>query len=223
MHESASETPVNLTINGKSISAPQSLSVIQALWHAGYPQVKGVGCLEGVCGSCRVMVRRAGKAQLTMELGCQLLIEEGMDVFFSVFDTPSQHYYQLSDIQSSWDVQTQFQRIFPEAQQCRHCHGCNIACPKGIDVETAVELAVKGHFKECGDLFIECVMCDLCMTSCPEFIEPNHVGLFARRVSAYFDIRPSNLINRLEAIRSGQMQVVTETVTETVTEDKETD
>ena len=53
-------------------------------------------------------------------------------------------------------------------------------------------------------------MCDLCMTSCPEFIEPNHVGLFARRVSAYFDTRPSNLINRLEAIRSGQMQVDTD-------------
>ncbi len=205
-----SETQVSLTINGRLISAPPSLSVIQALWFAGYPRVKGVGCLEGVCGSCRVMVRRKGSPELNMELGCQLLIEDGMDVFFAVFNTPSHHNYQLSDIQSSWDVQTCFQNTFPEAEHCRHCHGCNAACPKDIDVETAVDLAVKGHFRECGDLFIDCVMCDLCMTSCPEFIEPNHVGLFARRVSAYFDTRPSNLINRLEAIRSGQMKVVTD-------------
>lgn len=207
MPKPLSNKQVNLTINGKAIVAPASMSVIQALWYAGYPGIKGVGCLEGVCGSCRVMVRRADAVELTMALGCQLLIEDGMNVFFSVFETPSLHQYQLSEISSSWDVQTQFQRIFPAAQQCRHCHGCNIACPKDIDVEAAVDLAVKGHFRECGDLFIDCVMCDLCMTSCPEFIEPNHVGLFARRVTAYFDIRPSNLINRLELIRSGQMQV----------------
>ncbi len=207
MNTNPSENVVSLTINGKSIVAPDSLSVIQALWHAGYPRVKGVGCLEGVCGSCRVMVRRADSDELRMELGCQLLIEEGMDVFFSVFDTPSHHFYQLSKISTSWDVQTEFHHIFPEAEKCRHCHGCNKACPKDIDVETGVDLAVKGRFRESGELFVECVMCNLCMTGCPEFIDPNHVGLFARRVTGYFHTRPSNLINQLEAIRTGEMDV----------------
>lgn len=210
MYNKQTTKEVTLTINGKSITAPASLSVIQALWHAGYPRIEGVGCLGGVCGSCRVMVRRAASSELQMELGCQLLIEEGMDVFFQIFDTPSHHSYQLSEINSSWDVQTEFHRIFPEAQKCRHCHGCNKACPKDIDVEKGVDLAISGHFRESGELFVDCVMCDLCMTSCPEFIEPNHVGLFSRRVTGYFDFRPSNLINQLEAIRTGELDVITD-------------
>jgi len=203
------ENEATLTINGKPITAPKSLSVIQALWHAGYPRVKGVGCLEGVCGSCRVMVRRSDSSELKMELGCQLLVEDGMDVFFLVFPTPSQHTYHLSEIKTSWDVQTEFHRIFPEAEKCRHCHGCNIACPKGIDVELGVDLAIKGRFRESGELFVECVMCNLCMTGCHEFIDPNHVGLFARRVTGYFHTRPSNLINRLQEIRTGELTVDT--------------
>jgi ferredoxin len=198
---------VSMSINGQAITAPDSLSVIQALWHAGYPRVKGVGCLDGVCGSCRVMVRRLGSPEIKMELGCQLLIEEDMDVFFSVFDTPSQHHYDLSKISTSWDVQTEFHKIFSEAEKCRHCGGCNKACPKDIDVEEGVALAVKGRFRESGELFVDCVMCNLCMTGCPEYIDPNHVGLFARRVTGYFHTRPSNLINQLEAIRTGELDV----------------
>ncbi len=201
------ENEVSLSINGQLITAPDSLSVIQALWHAGYPRIKGVGCLDGVCGSCSVMVRRAGSAEIKMELGCQLLIEDGMDVFFSVFESPPQHSYELSKINTSWDVQTEFHKIFPEAEKCRQCHGCNKACPKGIDVESGVDLAVRGRFRESGELFVECVMCNLCMTGCPEFIDPNHVGLFARRVTGYFHTRPSNLINQLEAIRTGELDV----------------
>ncbi|MCP3851182.1 MAG: ferredoxin [Gammaproteobacteria bacterium] len=204
-----SEDDVTLMINANQIVAPANLSVIQALWHAGYPRVKGVGCLDGVCGSCSVMVRRADSTELKMELGCQLLVEEGMDVFFSVFETPSQHSYDLSNINTSWDVQTEFHKIFPEAEKCRHCNGCNKACPKGIDVELGVDLAVKGRFRESGELFVECVMCNLCMTGCPEFIDPNHVGLFSRRVTGYFHTRPSNLINRLEAIRTGELDIDT--------------
>ncbi|MDX2503399.1 MAG: ferredoxin [Gammaproteobacteria bacterium] len=209
MNKNQTENHIILTINGKYISAPNSLSVIQALWHDGYPQVKGVGCLGGVCGSCRVMVRRKNSVDITMGLGCQLLIEDGMEVFFLDFPASSQHSYHLSEIKSSWDVQTEFQRIFPEAELCRHCHGCDLACPKDIEVELGVNLAVNGRFQESGELFFECVMCNLCMTSCPEFIDPNHVGLFARHVSSYFHTRPSNLMNQLEAIRTGKLDVNT--------------
>ncbi len=202
-----SEQLVNLTINSKSITAPGSLSIIQALWHAGYPRVKSVGCLEGVCGSCRVMVRRTDSHELKMELGCQLLAEEGMEVIFLVFPNPTHHTYQLEEIKNSWEVQDKFHQIFPEADHCRHCGGCDKSCPKGIEVERGVELASKGRFGEAGELFIECVMCNFCMTACPELIAPNHVGLFSRRVTAYFHIRPSNLINRLEMLRKGDLQI----------------
>ncbi|MCP4992555.1 MAG: ferredoxin [Gammaproteobacteria bacterium] len=198
---------VNATINGKAIAAPESLSVIQALWYAGYPRVKSVGCLEGACGSCRVMVRRADSSEVTTELGCQVLMEEGMKVNFLFFPTPTHQHYQLTDIHTSWEVQAKFHDVFPEVEQCRHCSGCTSTCPKGIDVERGVELANKGRFREAGDLFIECVLCNLCQSACPEFIAPNHVGLFSRRVTAYFHIRPSNLINRLEKLRKGELQV----------------
>lgn len=204
------EKLVKVTINGTEIRAPTSLSTIQALWYAGYPRVKSVGCLEGVCGSCRILARRAGANEVKMALGCQTLIEEGMEVIFLVFPNPTHHTYQLKDIPNSWEVQAKFHHIFPEAAQCRHCGGCDKSCPKDIQIERGVELASKGRFGEAGDLFSECVMCNFCMTACPEFIAPNHVGLFARRVTAYFHTRPSNLINRLEQLRKGEYSIASE-------------
>jgi len=201
------EAQVSLTIDGKAITAPASLSVIQAYWHAGYPRVKSVGCMEGVCGSCRVLVRRADSAEVSFKLGCELLVEEGMEVNFLVFPNPTHHTYQLDEIPNSWEVQDRFHRIFPEAAACRSCGGCTTTCPKAIEVEKGVLLASKGRFQEAGELFIECVMCNLCQTACPELIAPNHVGLFSRRVTAHFHIRPSNLINRLEKLRKGELQV----------------
>lgn len=199
---------INTVINGKAISAPANLSVIQALWYSGYPRIKSIGCLEGVCGSCCVMIRRNGNQGVSMELGCQVLIEEGMKAVFLAFPTPAQQSYKLENIKNSWEVQSKFHEIFPEAESCRHCGGCNSTCPKGIDVERAVILATKGRFREAGDLFDECVLCNLCQSACPESISPNHVGIFSRRVTAHLHTRPSNLINRLERLRKGELKVV---------------
>ncbi len=198
---------IRVNINGKDITVPSSMSAIQAVWHAGYPMVHGVGCLEGVCGACKVLVRRAGSSEITTELGCQTMVEEGMQIIFLVFPTPNHHNYSLTDFKNSWDTQAQFHQVFPEAQNCRHCGGCTASCPRGIDVEKGVGLAVEGKFREAGELFLECVMCGLCLTSCPERITPNHVGLFCRRITAYFHIRPSNLILRLEEMRKGKYRV----------------
>ena len=196
---------LKLTINGKAITAPASMSIIQAIWHAGHTHVEGVGCLQGVCGSCSVMVRRQGQPEVSTELGCQSFIEEGMEVIFLSFPISLRHTYQLTEIKNSWEVQQQFQHLFPEAGQCRSCGGCDRSCPKDISVEKGVLLANQGRFSETAELFIECVMCNLCMTACPENIDPNHVGLFSRRVNAYFHLRPPNLIRRLEEIKQGKL------------------
>ncbi len=203
-----SEKLVNVTINGKKISAPVSLSAVKAFWHAGYTRVEGIGCMEGVCGSCRVMVRRANSKEVRMQLGCQTFIEEGMQIIFLAFPAPTHHTYQLTDIKNSWEVHSQFHQTFPETAHCRTCGGCTQSCPKEIEVQRGVELAANGKFREAGELFIECVMCNLCMTACPEHIAPNHVGLFCRRVMAYFHLRPANLISRLEELRQGEMTIV---------------
>ena len=35
--------------------------------------------------------------------------------------------------------------VFPEASHCRHCSGCDSACPKGLEVQRGVNLAVAGE------------------------------------------------------------------------------
>jgi len=201
---------ITLTINGRSVTVPEPMSVIQAAWHAGHAVVHGVGCLEGICGACRALVRRADEAQAVTALACQTVAEDGMQVLFLTLPTHDHHRYRLTDFSDSWEVQAGFHRAFPEAVHCRHCGGCNRACPREIEVEQGVERAAEGRFAEAGENFLECVMCDLCQTACPERIAPNHVGLFARRVTAYFQIRPANLILRLEELRQGRHPLETE-------------
>src|SRR5574340_1969 len=71
---------VALTINGLAVNAHPGMSLVEAAWHGGVPQVTSVGCLEGVCGSCRVMMRR-GK-DVTVGLGCQTFVEDSLEVVF---------------------------------------------------------------------------------------------------------------------------------------------
>ena len=52
---------VRLIVEGRAIAAPATHSILQAFVQAGETLVEGVGCMgQGVCGSCRVMVRRDG-------------------------------------------------------------------------------------------------------------------------------------------------------------------
>jgi succinate dehydrogenase/fumarate reductase-like Fe-S protein len=202
-HASAS-TPddsqtVALTINGVAVNAHAGATVVEAAWHGGVPRVTGVGCMEGVCGSCRIMLKR-GKL-VSVGLACQTFVEDGVEVIFLPPAPAPRHHYELSDFKDGWDIHARFQDIFPEAARCRHCHGCNVSCPKGISVEEGVKQASAGRFRDAGETFFECVMCELCDGACPEFIAPAHVGLFSRRVTAHFHLRPPNLIHRLEELR----------------------
>lgn len=190
---------VVLTINGLTVSAHEGATVVEAAWEGGVPRVNSIGCMEGVCGSCRIMLKRGTKVSLG--LACQTFVEEGLEVIFLPPQSAPRHHYELSDFKDGWDIHARFQEIFPEAARCRHCHGCNVSCPKDIKVEEGVAQASAGRFQAAGEIFFECVMCDLCDSACPEFIAPAHVGLFSRRVTAHFHLRPPNLINRLEELR----------------------
>jgi succinate dehydrogenase/fumarate reductase-like Fe-S protein len=199
-HASADEDqPVALTINGMPVVAHAGMTVVEAAWHGGVPRVTGVGCMEGVCGSCRIMLRR-GK-DVSVGLACQTFVEAGVEVIFLPPASAPRHHYELSDFKDGWDIHARFQDIFPEAARCRHCHGCDVSCPKGIKVEEGVAQAAAGRFRDAGETFFECVMCELCDGACPELIAPAHVGLFSRRVTAHFHLRPPNLIHRLEELR----------------------
>ncbi|TCK32438.1 2Fe-2S iron-sulfur cluster protein [Paraburkholderia sp. BL8N3] len=200
---------VRLSIEGRQVEAPANCSVLQAFVHAGETLVEGVGCMgQGVCGSCRVMVRRSGEQEVKTALACETLIEDGMQVaFLDYFTTSARHVYRIEDIGDSWQALHTISEIFPEASHCRHCSGCDRACPKGLDVQRGVNLAVEGKLTASSEVFDECVMCNLCTLACPEHIRPNHLGLFVRRMIAALSLRPANLMRRLQQIESGGMKI----------------
>lgn len=194
-----SESFVDLLINGVKVRAESHMTIVEAAWAGGVPRVTGVGCLEGMCGSCRILLRRG--SAVSVALACETFAEDGIEALFLPAPSTARHQYELTDFKDGWDIQARFQEIFPEADRCRHCHGCVQSCPKGIKVEEGIALAAAGRFREAGEAFIECVMCELCDNACPEQIAPAHVGLFSRRITAFFHLRPPNLIHRLEELR----------------------
>jgi succinate dehydrogenase/fumarate reductase-like Fe-S protein len=200
---------VSLVVEGRAISAPATSSILQAFVQAGETLVEGVGCMgQGVCGSCRVMVRRVGQEEVKTELACETVVEDGMQVAFLDYLTPAtRHVYRIEDIVDSWQAPRKLLELFPEAPHCRHCGGCDRACPKGLDVQRGVNLAVAGELGASGQVFDECVMCNLCTVACPEHIRPNHLGLFVRRMIASLSLRPADLMLRLEQIERGEMAI----------------
>ena len=200
---------VRLIVEGRSIAAPATHSILQAFVQAGETLVEGVGCMgQGVCGSCRVMVRRDGQQEVKTELACETVVEEGMQVSFLDYLTPStRRVYRIEDIVDSWQAPRQLSELFPEAARCRHCGGCDRACPKGLEVQRGVNLAVDGELGASGQVFDECVMCNLCTMACPEHIRPNHLGMFVRRMIASQSLRPADLMRRLEQIERGDMKI----------------
>ena len=200
----ASKPAVNLTINGQAVVAHAGMTVVEAAWAGRVPQITSVGCVEGVCGSCRIMMRQG--QDVTVGLACQTFVGDGIDVIFLPSAPAPRHHYDIEDFTDGWDTQARFHEIFPEASRCRACHGCDVSCPKGITVEAGVAEAAAGRFRIAGDMFLECVMCELCDVACPELIAPAHVGLFSRRVTAHFLLRPPNLIHRLAELQRDKQE-----------------
>lgn len=204
-----SDDTVSLVIEGRDVAAPPTASIIQAYAASGGQLVSNVGCMgQGVCGSCRCMVRREGARDVTMELACETPVEAGMQVaFVSYFQPKRPHVYDLATLTDGWLILDAVDEVFPQAKSCRHCGGCDRACPRGLDVQKGVEYAVSGDVQAAKDVFSECIMCNLCTLACPERIRPNHLGLFVRRALAALTLRPVELMRRLRQIESGRLTV----------------
>ncbi|MDO9017007.1 MAG: 2Fe-2S iron-sulfur cluster-binding protein [Deltaproteobacteria bacterium] len=204
---------VRLRFEGREIEARAGASLLQAWLDAGLPLVENVGCMgQGVCGACHVLVRRDGLAGpdevVRTALACETVVEDGMEVFFVDHASARRpHHYDLRALDDSWTAFDRVPEIFPEAAHCRHCGGCDRACPKGIEVERMVGLASVGRPVEAAALFDECVMCNLCVAACPERIDPSYLGLLVRRLVGSTTLRPADLIARLREIGAGQQRV----------------
>jgi ferredoxin len=201
--------PVTVTVNGRLVTVAADASLVEALLALGPATGGGVGCFgQGVCGSCRAMVRRPDEGEVRLVLACETLVEPGLTAIFLEDPGPVRpHPYDLADQPDVWRAPASLRAVFPEAVDCRHCGGCDVACPKGIAVEDAVRRAVDGQLQSAAAAFDDCVMCDLCTLACPESIAPNHLGLFARRLLVAAGLRPDDLVLRLHQIESGAMTV----------------
>jgi ferredoxin len=201
---------VTLIVDGRTVAAPAGRSIIEAVWASGHTLVEHVGCLgQGVCGSCRAMVRREDSSEVRFVLACETLAEPGMQVSFVHAPAPRrERAYQIGLFQDLWGVGGQVRSTFPEAAHCRHCGGCDAVCPRKLSVQQGVGAVVAGRLHEAGAIFAACIMCNLCTAACPEQITPNHVGLFARRLTATLVSRPANLLRRLEQLERGELAVV---------------
>lgn len=189
---------VTVTIDGRTLDVEPTLSVIEAAAR-GDALTANVGCMgQGICGACRCLVRREGTAEVKTLLACETRVEPGMQVSFIDYFTPDKpHRYDIARFSNGWRAHRELMDVFPEAAHCRHCGGCDRACPKGIEVQRGVALAVAGDLPGAAALFDACVMCNLCTLACPERIWPNHLGLAARRAHAATSLRPVDLIARL--------------------------
>lgn len=200
-----SEDEVLVMFDGHAVRARKGVSLLQAWLQAGLPLTENVGCMgQGVCGACRVLVRRDGERLAGTALACETTAQEGMQVaFIDHFPARRPHSYDLHALVDTWGAIDQIDTVFPEAKHCRHCGGCDRACPKGIEVQRMVNLAASGQADAAAALFDHCVLCNLCVAACPEHIDPAHLGQFVRRMNASLTLRPSDLIARLREIEAG--------------------
>jgi succinate dehydrogenase/fumarate reductase-like Fe-S protein len=204
-----SGSKVHLVFDGHLIQAQSGASLLQAWTAAGLPLTENVGCMgQGVCGACRVLVRREGERLAGTALACEMRVEQGMQVsFVDHFPARRPHAYDLHALTDTWTALDQIDAVFPEANHCRHCGGCDRACPKGIEVQRMVNLAADGRAFAAAELFDHCVLCNLCVAACPEHIDPAHLGQFVRRMTAALTLRPADLIARLREIEDGRQSI----------------
>jgi succinate dehydrogenase/fumarate reductase-like Fe-S protein len=217
----ATENFVNVEIMGKRYQVPSGITLIQAMWHVGHEITRGIGCLGGVCGACGTYYRTEGSHELKTGLACQLLVEEGLSFSLLQSFPVRKPVYNMEEIS---DPKKALFQYFPEAALCRNCNACSEACPQDIDVRTGIWKAAFGDFKGASELFLPCVMCNLCVPVCIAEISSNQVGLFARRVQGvFFEQKSSDLIVRTEEITAGKFNAEWERVLSLSKEELESD
>ena len=193
---------VSVEIAGKTYQVPEGITVIKALWYTGQEVIRGAGCLGGFCGACATYYRTKDDPKVRTCLACSTAVEDGMS-FTMVPPFPARKAtYQMADLK---DPKQDLFTLYPEAPLCRNCNACTEACPQSIDVREGVWRAVFGDFKAVSEMFMDCVMCGLCVPVCIADIAPNLVALYASRAQGvFFTEKPERLHHRIEEIEHGR-------------------
>lgn len=200
-HEMMNQS-VTIELDGSSHSVPEGLTVIQAMWYLGRTMVRGVGCLNGVCGACSITYRLPGPVESRTGLACQTLVEESMAITFLPPDASKKEITPLSvDVPDEKKILN----FYPETRRCVACGACTTICPQGIDVMGGVRAATNVEFSEVAERFTSCVMCGLCSMVCDARIRPHRVGIYVRRLSvAAHPGSAEQLLSRIDEINTGR-------------------
>ncbi len=193
---------LQIEIQGKAHRVPEGITAIQALWHAGHEMLKGVGCLGGVCGACTFTYSQKGQPGVKTGLACQTPVRDGMAFSPPAGGSQRPAGYRLHEID---DPASRLLQLYPEARRCTRCDACTLVCPQGIAVRQAVVQAISGDLAAVSEKFYNCIMCGLCAAVCDVSIQPNLLGIFARRTQGALRERPAaNLAERLRQMQSGR-------------------
>jgi ferredoxin len=191
---------VQVEVAGRRHTVPAGLTVLQALWYAGIPTVKGAGCLGGACGACTTTYRLPDSPAARTGLGCQLTVREGMAITLYPIDPPAKPRYRMADLENPREA---LFAIYPETRRCTRCDACTTVCPQDIPVRQTVVHMMNKKFEAVAPAFDECVMCGLCTVVCEVGIAPNLLGLYARKAVARDTPAPAELVRRMEQVRGG--------------------
>lgn len=195
---------VTVEIAGKRHKVPAGITLMKALWYTGHDVVRGAGCLGGFCGACGTYYRTKDDPKVKTCLACSFAVEEGMSFSFMPPFPARKATYNLSELQNP--KQDLF-NLYPEAPLCRNCNACTEACPQTIDVREGVWRAVFGDFKAVSEMFMDCVMCGMCVPVCIADIAPNLVAVYSSRAQGvHFTEKPEGLASRIKAIEEGKYQ-----------------
>ncbi len=194
------KTMIIIQLEGRKIRLPEGLTVIEALWDTGHDVKRGVGCLSGLCGACTVAFLEKGGKKVKFGLGCQKVVEEGLNVIMLPY-FPSRVARYLLDVMEK--PLEHLPEIYPELYTCNDCKACNI-CPEWINVAGVMKAAKDADYETATEHIMDCIMCGLCASRCPKGIAPQHVALFIQRALAKERLFPPNLQKRLEELESFQ-------------------
>jgi hypothetical protein len=190
---------ITMELEGRKIRVPEGLTVIEALWDTGHDVKRGIGCLSGLCGACTVAYLEKGADKVRFGLGCQVVAAEGMNVIMLPYFPSRVASYRLEEME---DPCSRLPEVYPEIADCTGCRACNV-CPEWINVAEMMKMAKGGDCAGAAEPVMDCHMCGLCASRCPQSIAPQYVGLFLQRASARQRLIPPHLEECLARMRDG--------------------
>ena len=191
-------------ILNKKYYVPEGSTIITAMEYAGFKLKKGVGCREGFCGACASLYRLPGDYKLHGGLGCQTVVQPGMQIVQIPFAPAQKKTYNIENLTPD---NAPFNELYPEVYRCVSCNTCTKICPEELQVMDYVNAIIKGDLKLATDLSFDCIMCGLCSVRCPAEMAQFNIAMLARRLyGKYLQPASEYLEQRLKEIAEGKFE-----------------